>query len=87
MITRACAALLVALSICGCATTNTPHVANTAGAPAGSSCIMSTGSLMPGGETNCITGRSYSRTDLDRTGRTTVAAGLRNLDPSLTISH
>jgi hypothetical protein len=32
-------------------------------------------------------GRSYSQTDLQQTGKTTVAGALGNLDPSLTITH
>jgi hypothetical protein len=36
----------------------------------------------------CVaTGRSYSQTDIDQTGKSTVAGALRNLDPSLTITH
>jgi hypothetical protein len=86
MTTRTCAALLAALSICGCATTNTP---NTAGVPARpSTCLTSTGSRIPAGPDACTaTGRSYSQTDLDRTGKTTVAGALANLDPSITITH
>jgi hypothetical protein len=85
--TRICAALLAALSICGCATTNSPK---TAGGPAGpSTCLTSTGSRIPAGsDTNCTAwGRSYSQTDLNQTGKTTVAGALGNLDPSLTITH
>ena len=85
--TRTCAALLAALSICGCAATNSPK---TAGSPAGpSTCLTSTGSRIPAGsDTNCIaSGRSYSQTDLNQTGKTTVAGALGNLDPSLTITH
>jgi hypothetical protein len=33
------------------------------------------------------TGRSYSQTDIEQTGKTTAAGALRNLDPSLTITH
>jgi hypothetical protein len=87
MTTRTCAVLLAALSICGCATTNSP---NTAGGPLGpSTCLTSTGSRIPAGpDTNCVaTGRSYSQTDIDQTGKTTVAGALRNLDPALTITH
>jgi len=89
MTTRTCAALLAALSICGCATPNNPPP-NTAGAPVRSStCLTSTGSNIPAGpDRNCVaTGRSYSQTDLEQTGRTTAAGALRDLDPSLTITH
>jgi hypothetical protein len=89
MTTRTCAALLAVLSICGCATQNAPP-ANTAGGPSNPpSCLTSTGSNIPAGPgRNCIgTGRSYSQTDIEQTGKTTVAGALRNLDPSLTITH
>jgi hypothetical protein len=86
MTTRTFAALFTALSICGCAT-NSP---TTAGGPAGpSTCLTSTGSRIPPGPgNNCTaTGRSYSQTDLDQTGKTTAAGALANVDPSLTITH
>jgi hypothetical protein len=87
MTTRTLAAMLAALTICGCAATTGP---STAGGPAGpSSCLTSTGSRIPAGPDNpCIaTGRSYSQTDINQTGKTTVAGALSNLDPSLTITH
>jgi hypothetical protein len=89
MTTRTCAALLAAFSICGCATPNSPPP-NTAGNPFGpSTCLTSTGSNIPAGpDMRCVaTGRSYSQTDIDQTGKSTVAGALRNLDPSLTITH
>jgi hypothetical protein len=89
MITRTCAAgaLLAALSICGCATTSSPPPP-TAGGPS-STCLTSTGSRIPPGPgANCTAwGRAYSQTDLDRTGKTTVAGALPLLDPSITINH
>jgi hypothetical protein len=88
MTTRTCAALLAALSICGCATTNSPNTAGGAARPP--TCLTSTGSRIPAGPDNeycTATGRSYSQTDIDRTGKTTVAGALGNLDPSLTITH
>jgi hypothetical protein len=85
MTIRTCAVLLVGLSICGCAATNT---AKTAGGPAGT-CLTSTGSRIAAGpDGNCTAaGRSYSQTDLNQTGKTTAAGALSNLDPSVTISH
>ena len=43
----------------------------------------------PGPDSNCTAwGRSYSQTDIDRTGKTTRRrARSGNLDPSLTITH
>ena len=37
------------------------------------------------GSTPCSAGRSYSRTDIDRTGATTAGDALRLLDPSITV--
>jgi hypothetical protein len=88
MTTRTCAALLAALSICGCAATNSPK---TADVPGGSSpCFTSsTGSAIPAAPgTNCApTQRSYSQADIYRTGRTTVAGALGQLDPGVVITH
>jgi hypothetical protein len=51
-------------------------------------CLTSTGSRIPVTGKNCSAiGRSYSQDDLARTGASTVAGGLRVLDPSLTIQH
>jgi hypothetical protein len=91
MAPRTCAAAGLALSICGCATPNSPNTPNTAGRPEiPSTCLTSAGSLIPAGSDkhHCTAwGRSYSRTDIDQTGKTTVAGALRDLDPSLTITH
>lgn len=88
MITRTCAAgaLLAALSICGCATTNNPPP-TTAAQPF--TCLTSTGSRIPAGpDTTCSAwGRAYSKTELDQTGKTTAAEALGLLDPSVTITH
>lgn len=87
MMTRTCAtgALLAGLSICGCATTNSPPK-NTAAVPP--TCLTSTGSRIPASPGHCSAwGRTYSQTDIDRTGRTTVAGALGLLDPSVTITH
>jgi hypothetical protein len=88
MITRTCTAgaLLAALSICGCATPNSrPPTA----AARPSTCLTSTGSRIPAspGATCSAYGQSYSRTDIDQTGKTTVAGALGELDPSLTVTH
>jgi hypothetical protein len=89
MITRTCAAgaLLGALSICGCATTNKPPPTTAGAVP--STCLTATGSrIPPGSDFKCTAwGRSYSQTDLEQTGKTTTAGALGLLDPSLTITH
>jgi hypothetical protein len=89
MTTRTCTALLAALSICGCATPNSAPPSTASGPVHPSTCLTSTGSNIPAGpDRNCLAiGRSYSQTDLEQTGRTTAAGALRDLDPSLTITH
>ena len=88
MITRTCAAgaLLAALSIYGCTTTN-PQPTTAAARP--STCLTSTGSRIPAGSgTTCTAyGQTYSKTDIDQTGKTTVGGALSLLDPSLTVTH
>jgi hypothetical protein len=87
MITRtsAAGALLAALSLCGCATPNSPPPKTAGGPSAPPPCLNSTGSRIPG---NCTAwGRTYSQTDLDQTGKTTAAEALGNLDPIVTITH
>jgi hypothetical protein len=88
MITRTCAAgaLLAALAIYGCATTHSPPP-TAAARP--STCLTATGSRIPASSgTSCTAyGRSYSKTDIDRTGKTTVGGALGLLDPSVTITH
>ena len=49
------------------------------------SCLTQTGSLMSTkGKCNSA-GRSYSRDDIDRTGKTNLGDALRQLDPSITV--
>lgn len=90
MMTRTCAAgaLLCALSICGCATTNGTNSPPKNTAAVSPTCLTSTGSRIPAGANDCSAfGRSYSKTDIDQTGMTTAGGALGYLDPSITISH
>jgi hypothetical protein len=79
---RTCAAMLAALSICGCAsTTHSPETttrnSDTAGGP--SPCLAQTGSMIA--RPNCTpTGRSYSQADMARTSATSAAQALGALD-------
>jgi hypothetical protein len=52
-------------------------------------CMHYTGSrlIMKPDQCSASPGRSYSQQDIDRTGHSTVAGALRNMDPSLTISR
>jgi len=61
--------------------------APTAPASTPSNCVHDTGTRLKSTANGCSIspGHSYSKEDLDRTGRNTAAGALRNLDPSLTI--
>jgi hypothetical protein len=76
--------------LAGCASTGNVHNRNDA-APvdaARAGCVTQSGSAIPQTGTACIgPGRSYSRTDIDHTGETTLAGALRILDPTVNINH
>jgi hypothetical protein len=76
-------ALFAAAALCGCATTS----GNQAPKPTPTACNTSTGSRLPAGPGCASPGRTYTQTDLNQTGQTTVAGALGMVDPSLTISH
>jgi hypothetical protein len=56
--------------------------------PGDRNCIRDTGSLIPAKKGEClpVTGRTYSKQDLDSTGKTTLGPALQQLDPSITVS-
>jgi hypothetical protein len=74
------------LCLGACATTgSTPTTTANAGKPI-PGCVAQTGTMMPVPSNACTgPGNTYSREDLDRTGRTDTASALRTLDPSLTV--
>jgi hypothetical protein len=61
----------------------------TASAVTGQPCGLQTGSRITPrpGECSISPGRSYSQTDIDRTGKVDVADALQLLDPSITVHH
>jgi hypothetical protein len=61
--------------------------ADAARAPASVTCMHDTGTRLKLRPNECSSspGRSYTRTDIDRTGQITASGALRLLDPSVTI--
>ncbi|RDS85110.1 hypothetical protein DWU98_01420 [Dyella monticola] len=55
--------------------------------PGDRNCIRDTGSLIPAKKGEClpVTGRSYSKSDIDATGARTLGPALRDLDPAITL--
>jgi hypothetical protein len=80
------AAMVVALGAANIAVADDskPAAANDA---AHRTCMHYTGSrlIMKPDQCSASPGRSYSKEDIDRTGHSTVAGALRNMDPSVTI--
>lgn len=86
-------ALGAACWIVGCASTGNapPRTAQVAAAPVAATpagCVSESGSLIPHAPGTCTAfGHTYSQSDIETTGKTTVGGALRELDPTLTISH
>jgi putative hemolysin len=57
--------------------------------PGDRNCLRDTGSLIPPKKGDClpVTGRSYSKDDIDNTGAHTLGPALQRLDPSITLQH
>lgn len=57
--------------------------------PGDRNCLRETGSLIPAKKGRClpVTGRSYSREELQRTGVQNNARALQMLDPSISVGH
>ncbi len=80
---------LVSACLVGCE--STPSNTSTASAKNAvpPNCIRDTGTRLPARPPGCqdLPGRSYSQTDIDRTGQTDAASALQMLDPSVTVHH
>lgn len=86
---RIASAVATVLVVAACAST-TPNVKPTASAAVANNpaCLTQTGSRITGDSSNCMAfGRSYSRSDIDTTGRMDVGDALQVLDPSVTVHH
>jgi hypothetical protein len=73
--------------VLGCATTaeNAKSKSAASAAAQDPTCLTDTGSRIAGNSKCRGVGRSYSSTDIDRTGQTSAADALALLDPALTV--
>jgi hypothetical protein len=80
---------VVSASVLGCSTTQPRPDARTAADSTVRPCAMETGSRIPMKPGDCSTapGRSYTQTDVERTGKFNVGDALPLLDPSITVHH
>jgi len=87
---RVVSAIAAALVLASCAATN-PNVkpnATSAAVAKNPACLGQTGNRIPGDRADCVAfGRSYSRDDIDRTGKTNLGDALAILDPSIAVHH
>ncbi len=82
------AAVALILAACAATTTNVHPKTDAPVAAQNPACLTQTGSRLTGDGKHCSAfGRSYSNTDIDRTGATTADDALRLLDPSITTRH
>ena len=80
---------LVSASTLGCTAAQPRPDAQTTAAKADLPCAVQTGSrLSPkSGDCSVSPGRSYSQTDVERTGKVDLGEALQMLDPSITVHH
>jgi hypothetical protein len=87
---RVVSAIVTALALAACAAT-TPNVRpNTASAAAtqNPACLTQTGSHIAGDRADCMAfGRSYSKGEIDTTGKVNLGDALQILDPSISVHH
>ena len=87
---RAVSAIAAALVLAACAATN-PNVkpnATSAAIAKKPACVSESAIRSPSDHADCSAiGRSYSRDDIDRTGKTNIGDALAVLDPSITVRH
>jgi len=80
---------VVSASALGCSGTPQPRPDATRTATATAQCSEPTASRIPRKPDECSAspGRTYSQTDVERTGQTNVGDALQMLDPSITVHH
>ena len=75
------------LALGGCATTPSAPPAAKASATAPAGCVGATATRLPVNPGECAGfGHTWTQSDLDKTGATTVGDALRYIDPTLTVS-
>jgi hypothetical protein len=85
---RIAAVIVAGATLFGCATTADnakPKPAVAAATAQDPTCLTDTGSRIATNSKCRGFGRSYSSTDIDRTGQTSAADALAQLDPSITV--
>jgi hypothetical protein len=76
----------LALAVAGCASTPATKAPATAAAKAPPGCVPETASRIPQKDSACAGfGRTWTGTDLQRTGQQDVGQALKMLDPSITV--
>jgi hypothetical protein len=86
---RIAVVILAGATLFGCATTADNAKAKPAATAAvkDPNCLTETGSRIASNSKCKGYGRSYSSTDIDRTGKTNAADAVALLDPSITVHH
>jgi uncharacterized lipoprotein YajG len=86
---RFLSAAAAGLMLFGCAATPQNPNSNPAASAAlkDRTCLTDTGSQIVSKSSCRGYGRSYTSDDIDKTGRTTAAGALAELDPSITVHH
>ena len=83
-----CAVVSASAIACSSATQPRPDARMAAQTPL-RPCVVSSASRIPAKPDQCsvVPGRSYSQTDVERTGQTNAGDALQMLDPSITVHH
>jgi len=80
---------VISASAMGCSGAPQPRPDTQAAATSPRPCSLPTASRIPAKSDECsaVPGRTYSETDVERTGQTNAADALRMLDPTITVHH
>jgi hypothetical protein len=79
-------AAVLTLGACASTSGTAPRARVAASPPVG--CVGDTGSAIPARRGTCAGfGSTYTQDDIEHTGKTTIGAALRQLDPTLTVTR